>query len=419
MVLYMLGLKQKRRCVLRAMFGTDEMYAEPWLRKVTTRLRFEAFLRQLHFEDSMDVRGEKYEGSVDYRPNGVPKVGLLLEMFRTRCMLFRPESSLSYDEATAKYGGRMTKLKHLQSKYKPYDGVRIYSLNGSKSGYTMNFRVDLRDGSSNEDMMSSVLSPLQGKGYTVWGDNAFVSVAMLRKCKEWKLNFAGTTRTTFGFPRALIDETLDAGEWRWMMTADGLLAAYWSDVGFVKLMSNFHKPDEGLVYRRMTGQADRVARTAPEVGVGYNGGMGGTDLNDWMRGLYTAARIGKKWWKCLFFWVMDASMINAFVNFILRVSRHFAPSCGVNSPSVQKRRYTVSKRKAGDDSGYEGPNGEDKPCAAHAKCAGGELERTALKMFGSRSGRHATPRCRYCWNSNSAKKVKHTTTYQCSVYRHV
>ena len=67
----------------------------------------------------------------------------------------------------------MTRLKHLQSKYKPYDGVRIYSLNGSKTGYTSNFRVDLRDGCSVEDMMAETFAPFQGKGYTVWGGQRF------------------------------------------------------------------------------------------------------------------------------------------------------------------------------------------------------------------------------------------------------
>ena len=127
MVMYMLGLKQKRRCRLRPMFGQDVFFREDWLKEMTTRVTFESFMRQLHFEDSSDPCGKKFEGSTDYRPNGVPKVGLLLELFRRRCCLFRPEESASYDEATAKYGGRMTKLKHLQSKYKPYDGIRLYS----------------------------------------------------------------------------------------------------------------------------------------------------------------------------------------------------------------------------------------------------------------------------------------------------
>ena len=196
------------------MFGSDEFYREQWLKDLTTRVQLEAFLRQLHWEDSTDPLGKKYEYSTNYRPNGVPKVGLLLEHFRQRCVLFIPERNLSFDEATAKYTGRMTKLKHLQSKYKPYDGIRLYSLNGSKTGYTQNFRVDLRDETSVQAMFLSVLTPFYDKGYTVWGDNAFTTVNMLRETKRHGVNFAGTTRTTYGFPRSLIDENLQPGEWR-------------------------------------------------------------------------------------------------------------------------------------------------------------------------------------------------------------
>ena len=223
----------------------------------------------------------------------------------------------------------------------------------------------------------------------------------LRRCKDWKINFAGTTRTTFGFPKQLIDESLEPGEWKWLMTDDGLLAAYWSDVGFVKLMSNFHNPISGLVYRRVTGQADKTARDAPVVGVNYNDLMGGTDLNDWMRGLYTTARIGKKWWKCLFFWCLDASMINAFLlhkrcfkhlhprkkykptfaNFIHSVCRELTTEL-VPGTSRSRHRYTMpmhnakSTKTTGDD--YLGPNGEDRRARADVACVWGELERTPL-----------------------------------------
>ena len=397
-------------------------------------------MRQLHFEDSADPRGEKFEGSTDFRPNGVPKVGQLLELFRRRALLFMPEENASYDEATAKYGGSMTKLKHVQTRYKPYDGIRLYCLNGSKTGYTCNFRVDLRDGASNEDMMASILRPFAGHGYTVWGDNAFVSVSMLSQCKEWKINFAGTTRTTFGFPRQLIDESLEPGAWKWLMTDDGLLAAYWSDVGFVKLMSNFHEPDPGFVFRRIAGQADKTQRDAPEVGENYNYYMGGTDLVDWMRGMYTTARIGKKWWKCLFFWVCDTSMINAFnlhkwcaakihprrryrftlANFIRSVCVSFQPSVvDATSPGLnRRRRYVVSRAKKilPDGSGaYEGPNGEDRPPCSRETCPGGELERTDLVSTGKRAGMPVQTHCRYCYNANSAKKVRRMVSHQCSV----
>ena len=315
MVLHLLGLKHSSKNRYRPMFGTDELYKEDWLKRRCSRLDFEAFLRQLHFEDMMDPCGKRYSHSTNFRPNGVPKVGLLLERFRYQCVLFRPEINLSFDEATAKYGGRMTHLKHLQSKYKPYDGIRIYSLNGSKTAYTQNFRVDLRDGTGTATMLRGCVEPFYGKGYNIWGDNAFVSVDMLRHLREHDTNFAGTSRTTYGFPSALTEQVdnLEMGQWKWLMAEPGLLAAYWCDVGFVKLMSNFHTPSQGMVMRRVKGLAERAERDAPTVGVQYNDFMGGTDKKDFMRGLYTVYRRSKKWWKSLYYWVLDASMYNAFV----------------------------------------------------------------------------------------------------------
>ena len=61
-----------------------------------------------------------------------------------------------------------------------------------------------------------------------------------------------------------------------------------------------------------------------------------------------------------------------------------------------------------------GPNGEDREPHLKTRCPGGELERTPVVEVGSRSGKHSQARCRYCWNSNSAKRVRKNTTYQCS-----
>ena len=123
MILHVFGLKKLGTTDLRAMFSNDPMYCVPLAKQLTTRRKMEAFLRQLHFEDSACPCG-RYDHSVNYRPHGVPKVGLFMHHFNRRCILFCPERDLSFDEATAKYGGRMTHLKHLQSKYKPYDGIR-------------------------------------------------------------------------------------------------------------------------------------------------------------------------------------------------------------------------------------------------------------------------------------------------------
>ena len=137
----------------------------------------------------------------------------------------------------------------------------------------------------------------------------------------------------------------------------------------------------------------------------------------------------------MFFWVMDATMINTYVlhqwchsrlhankqyklqfcDFILRVSQQFAPQFNTVVATIRRRYTTERKRRADGTPDFQGPHGEDKRAHHSTRCLGGELERTPIKTSGSRAGRRFTPRCRYCWNANSAKKTKRTTAYQCSV----
>lgn len=51
-----------------------------------------------------------------------------------RCRIYLPGNKCSFDEGTARYNGKMSRLKHRQSWYKPYDGIRIYMLNDSRTG---------------------------------------------------------------------------------------------------------------------------------------------------------------------------------------------------------------------------------------------------------------------------------------------
>lgn len=88
---------------------------------------------QLHFEDSDTPLGES--GGINYRPDGTPtKVGLWMLMVQDRCLIYLPGNKCAYDEGTARYNGKMSRLKHRQNSFKPYDGFRIYMLNDSTTG---------------------------------------------------------------------------------------------------------------------------------------------------------------------------------------------------------------------------------------------------------------------------------------------
>ena len=67
-----------------------------------------------------------------------------------------------------------------------------------------NFRVDLRnDDTTIASMMKEILDEFNIRGVKVYADNLFISVSMLRWCKEHGINLCGTTRSTFGFPKDL------------------------------------------------------------------------------------------------------------------------------------------------------------------------------------------------------------------------
>merc|ERR1719378_369206 len=104
-------------------------------------------------------------------------------------------------------------------------------------------------------------------------------------------------------------------EWVMSMTEDDcrLFAAYWGDVGNVKLMSNFHGPAFAKLWRREKGKRDKAERDAPTVAIEYNLYMGGTDGFDFYRGMRSTRRASKKWWHTLFYFYLDAAMINAWV----------------------------------------------------------------------------------------------------------
>ena len=73
----------------------------------------------------------------------------------------------------------------------------------------VNFKVDLRDRTPIAQMMRQVLDEFNVPGIKVFADNLFVSVDMLRWCRDRGINLAGTTRRSYGFPVCLSCEDME------------------------------------------------------------------------------------------------------------------------------------------------------------------------------------------------------------------
>ena len=55
-------------------------------------------------------------------------------MVQAKCMEYIPGENMSYDEGTARYSGKYSKLKYRQNHCKSYDVIRVYMLNDSTTG---------------------------------------------------------------------------------------------------------------------------------------------------------------------------------------------------------------------------------------------------------------------------------------------
>ena len=68
-------------------------------------------------------------------------------------------------------------------------------------------------------------------------------------------------------------------------------------------------------------QRDGIVIEVPSAPVvkSYNNNMGGGDLSDQLRGYYMTGRKSKKWWRCLLWFLVDVSIVNAYI--LEKVSR--------------------------------------------------------------------------------------------------
>lgn len=102
---------------------------------------------------------------------------------------------------------------------------------------------------------------------------------------------------------------MNPGDWDYLYRG-GIFAYAWMDSAHCQILSSFHLPEEGTVRRRVRGEVGRPERRAPTAFIDYNKGMGGNDAGDMLRTRMTSHQKSKKWWKGVFYYILDQSIIS-------------------------------------------------------------------------------------------------------------
>nr|XP_037282464.1 piggyBac transposable element-derived protein 4-like [Rhipicephalus microplus] len=151
---------------------------------------------------------------------------------------------------------------------------------------------------------------------------------------------------------------MDRGSYLWRRKRD-VIAYQWRDTKNVHLMSNYHEPECRVDVQRTLPNGKKISVECPQVVKDYNAWMGGVDKFDQKRNAYPADRRSKRWWSRIFYFILDAAIVNAFIqaNSIENVGYlHFRLKLGrqlIAQRSFRKPRRTITafKNKRGKSNG--------------------------------------------------------------------
>lgn len=300
----------------RQYWSYDEDIGVPLVSNCMSRNRFLEIKRNLHLVDNSSASDSR-----DKMFKVRPLCDMLIQKY---CQYDVFHEDISIDESMIKYYGHHPTKQYIRGK-----PIRFGYKNwvaASSDGYCYSF--DLYCGKTTENtkeplgtrVVKLLLSkiPAIPEEHTVYFDNFFTSCDLLIALKKTGYKATGTIREnrTKKCPlrpvnsmkksaRAEYDHRFD--------TKNELLLVRWKDNSVCTIGTNFDTVEPiGKVKRWCSQSRQKVDVNIPHLFQNYNRGMGGVDELDGSISLYRVSIRGKKWWWCIFTYLLDMSIANAW-----------------------------------------------------------------------------------------------------------
>lgn len=116
------------------------------------------------------------------------------------------------------------------------------------------------------------------------------------------------------------------------MKKENTTVVAWKDKRPVLVLSTYHGAATAQSVRHKAGGGEEV--TKPVAVLDYTAKMGAVDRADHFCTSYNFARKSKKWWQKMFFWVLEVSVVNAYL-----LSKQVSEKKGAIAVSDKFRKY--------------------------------------------------------------------------------
>ena len=304
-------------------WSSDPFLGKEGIQKVMTKNRFENISRFFHFNDS-SVEPRQGDDGFDC----LYKVRPILTHFNAKIQeLYKPGKRISVDEGMIGFKGRLSFYQYMPAKPTKY-GIKVWMAADASNSFVNNHEVYLGKqpgrvlaNGLGYSVVMELISPFLNKNHHVYFDNFFSSPKLLQDLQNEGTCACSTVRAgRVGLPPSSRRKLKREGE---MICEEkgNLVYTKWHDKCDVNILStNFDPLAPKTVKERRKRNGD-VRVEKPACVDLYNNSMGGVDRSDQLRSYYSACRPSKKWYKYLFWFIFDLSLVNSFIIFKENVQR--------------------------------------------------------------------------------------------------
>lgn len=314
------GVSPCRR--IRHYWSKNKFLRNEGVAQVMSQRRFTKLGEYFHITDR---EKEPARGSPQY--DSLFKVRSFMERLQVLFpMLSKPTKNQTIDEGLQPFQGRDKKVQYMPDKPKKR-GFKVWIRCDSDTGYVQQFQIytgkkedDAHTHSKNGmifDVVQKLTQPILNKNHHVYFDNFYTSIPTMLFLLKNNTYSCGTIQCNRRFVPPAVKEMKKAGpRGEIIMLQDtvnsNLSICAWRDTKVVRFCSTQANPNLTCTCQRKTGP-QYIDVYQPHAASLYGKNMGGVDNFDHLRERYRAGRPGKKAWKYLFFFLLDASLVNAYI----------------------------------------------------------------------------------------------------------
>lgn len=277
---------------------SDSLYYHPIFVSTMSGRRFEQLLRCLY--------------TAPLSAKGKDKIIEFMDAItRNFQACYSPEKELSPDESLLLFRGRLSFRQYIKSKKARY-GIKFYELTEA-NGYVLNIIMytgkddSTEKGKKTEKTVLKLMKPYILKGHELFMDNYYNSYGLSQKLLDLKTHTNGTLRTNRKEnPKEVMKKKLKKGEHVWVRK-NNVYVSKWVDKRTVTMITTRDHP-------KLVNIANRrgLLKRKPVEVVSYNQFMSGIDRADQMVSYYSSPRKCLRWYKKVFFHLLDLAVWNSF-----------------------------------------------------------------------------------------------------------